>query len=90
MITYDPKVIQECAEQLYTKAESIVRNYSILGFVIVGIVSIVQQHNLIPSLIGAIAGGFIGFNFGTEKAFQYKLQAQTALCQVEIESNSKK
>ena len=89
MITYDPKIIQEFADRLYAKAKSIVRNYSIVGILLLGFGGLASQNPII-ALIGAILGGLIGYAIGTEKAFQYRLQAQTALCQVEIESNSQK
>lgn len=40
--------------------------------------------------LGAVVAGLIGYAIGTEKAFQLKLQAQTALCQVKIEENTRK
>jgi hypothetical protein len=39
-------------------------------------------------LVGAIVGGGIGYVIGDARAFGYKLQAQTALCQVEIQRNT--
>ena len=39
-------------------------------------------------LAGAIIGGVIGFVIGDARSFGYKLQAQAALCQVEIERNT--
>jgi hypothetical protein len=38
---------------------------------------------------GALTFGLLGFWNGTNKAFAMKLQAQTALCQVKIEENTK-
>jgi hypothetical protein len=39
--------------------------------------------------IGAILGGAMGYAIGTEKAFTLRLQAQVALCQVQIEANTR-
>jgi len=40
-------------------------------------------------LLGAILFGLLGFWLGRERAFQLKLQAQTALCQAKIEENTR-
>ncbi|MBI4872531.1 MAG: hypothetical protein HY814_13305 [Candidatus Riflebacteria bacterium] len=41
------------------------------------------------SLIGAVIGGKLGYHLGQEWAFWLRLTAQFALCQVEIEKNTK-
>jgi hypothetical protein len=41
------------------------------------------------TLLGILAFGLLGFWIGSNKAFVLKLQAQTALCQVKIEENTK-
>jgi hypothetical protein len=89
MITYDPKVIQECADSLYSRAESAVIGLTIVGF-LVGFVVAFLSHELLYSLGAAFIGGFAGYLFGKDKATQFRLQAQQALCLVEIESNSQK
>jgi hypothetical protein len=38
-------------------------------------------------ILGILAGGYLGFLIGTARSFGYKLQAQSALCQVEIQRN---
>jgi hypothetical protein len=86
--TYDPNVIQEFADRLYTKAKSIIRSYTILGVILLGFGGLTTQQPVL-GLVGAVIGGAIGYIMGKEKAFSYKLQAQTALCQVQIEINSK-
>jgi len=40
-------------------------------------------------LAGAIILGFLGFLGGQQRAFMLKLQAQTALCQLKIEENTR-
>lgn len=86
---YDPKVIVEFASKLYSRARSVVLTYTILG-VLVGAGAGGALGKGIGALIGAIIGGAVGYSIGSERAFQYRLQAQTALCQVQIESNSRK
>ena len=41
------------------------------------------------TIIGVVLGGAIGYVWGTQRAFILKLQAQTALCQVRIEENTR-
>lgn len=86
-VTYDPVVIQEFAERLYSKANNIIRSYTISGVLLLGFAGLLTQEPIV-GLIGAVLGGFVGYSMGKEKAFAYKLQAQTALCQVQIEINS--
>lgn len=40
------------------------------------------------ALIGLLVGAGIGFALGQERAFKLKLEAQVALCQVQIEKNT--
>lgn len=44
---------------------------------------------LIACFMGALVFGLIGFMAGRERAFLLRLQAQTALCQVKIEENTR-
>ena len=97
MVAYDPKVIQSFADELYRIASRVVLmttlKYGLIGAVIgafagVGMGGIQSSSTVFGAVvIGAIAA-FIGKGAGEEKAFAYKLQAQTALCQVQIESNT--
>lgn len=87
-VTYEPNVIQEFSGRLYAKAKNIILSYTILGIIILGFAGIATQQPIFGA-IGAVIGGLIGYSMGKEKAFQYKLQAQTALCQVKIEENSR-
>lgn len=87
-VEYDPKIIQEFSDRLYAKANSIIRSYAIVGVLLLGIGGLATQEPMF-GLIVAVLGGVIGYMLGKEKAFSYKLQAQTALCQVQIETNSR-
>lgn len=92
MATYDPKVISEFADRLYTRANAVIRNFTIFG-VLVGLVvgaSLAKTQSIWVVLLPIVIGGVIGYMLGKEKAFLYKLQAQTALCQVKIEQNTSK
>ena len=84
---YDPAVIQEFANRLYAKAGGIIRSYTILGVMLLGFAGLATGEPILGA-VGAVIGGVVGYSMGKEKAFAHKLQAQTALCQVQIEKNS--
>ena len=97
---YDPNIIQTFADALYARAASIVATCTICG-TLFGIVPLVivsitganksGESGLIFFLILiALLGGLIGFRIGKAKAFDLKLKAQEALCQVQIEKNTRK
>ena len=84
---YDEKVIKEFAVRLYSIAEYVIMKYCILGIIIVAAPA-GGMGGAGSGIIGAIIGGAIGYFIGSEKAFGLKLQAQTALCQAQIERNT--
>ena len=98
MVTYDPKIIRSFAEELYRLAGRVVLmtilKYGLVGAVIGafagGGIGGMEGSSILVGvvIVGAIAG-FIGKGVGEEKSFAFKLQAQTALCQVQIEENTK-
>jgi uncharacterized membrane protein len=92
-VSYDPEVIRKHAEKLYKKAESIVTTYTLFGFFVGLIVGAVlgesQSLQMGYAFLSGCIVGIICYHIATEKAFSYKLQAQMALCQVEIEKNSR-
>lgn len=93
---YDPSVIQKFADRLYAQADRIVYTYMFVGF-IVGFVgggvfgtSISGRDALITW--GVVVGTILAVPFtmaGFARGDALRLQAQTALCQVQIESNSR-
>ncbi len=85
---YDPSVIQEFADRLYSKANGIIRSYTLLGIIILGFAGLATGEPILGA-VGAVIGAVIGCSMGKEKAFSHKLQAQTALCQVQTEVNSR-
>ena len=99
-VDYEPHVIEEFASSLYRKALSASRGSTVvgvfLGAAFGGIpLTSLGAHWPIPHafgfatmLVGAIAGGLVGHVIGEARAFGYKLQAQAALCQVEIQRNT--
>jgi len=46
--------------------------------------------SLMGSLLGAMISGLGGYIAGRERAFRLKLQAQTVLCQLKVEENTRR
>jgi hypothetical protein len=101
MPSYDPKVIQVFAGDLYAKAASIVLSNTIVAGVVGaaigggGGMAVVGQNGpggiaLVAALIFGLLGAAMGYSAGQQKAASLRLQAQTALCQVAIEHNTRR
>lgn len=94
-IAYDPGVIREFAGRLYRQARSVIVTSTLLGVLGGGILGALTA-NLAGfrgdmrsfALLGIVVGGVWGFLRGRERAFKLKLEAQIALCQVQIEKNT--
>jgi len=84
MASYDPSIIQKYANRLYSNANAII----VLSALMTGLVGAgfgaVGGYALEAGLLGAVLGVLIG----TSLAFNLKLKAQLALCQMRIESNT--
>jgi hypothetical protein len=99
-VDYDPQVIERFATSLYRKSISSQRGSVAVGVLLGACFGGIPLTSLgaawpIPHtfgfatlLAGAIAGGIIGYVIGDARSFGYKLQAQAALCQVEIQRNT--
>lgn len=97
---YDPRVIEQFAAKLYRKASAFVAGSAIVGGAVGGAFGAVPLTSLgaawpIPSifgfattLIGIGAGTLVGYVIGDTRSFGYRLQAQTALCQLQTERNT--
>lgn len=85
---YDSKIIQLYAEKLYTQAVFGQIFYTLVGFFIPVIFGAFSENLEIGFFIGVLLG-FGGFFLSRERAFQLKLQAQIALCQMQIEMNTR-
>lgn len=98
--SYDPLVIERFAEKLYRKASAFVAGSVVIGCALGAGFGAVPLTSLgdawpIPStfgvatlLLGAICGGVVGYVIGDTRSFGYRLQAQAALCQLQIERNT--
>lgn len=95
---YDPALLQDFADQLYSKARWVLARAAILGFVAGWVADLVvfslahiastahasSSGQWILPLIGLV----VGYVYGSGKAFQLKLEAQRTLCQLQIERNT--
>jgi hypothetical protein len=97
---YDPTVIERFAERLYEKARSFVVGSVVVGAALGAAFGAIPLTPIgeswpIPAifgfatlLVGGIIGGMCGYVIGDTRAFGYRLQAQTALLQLQIERNT--
>jgi hypothetical protein len=93
---YDPSIIRQFADRLYAQADMIMYRYAVYGFVIGGTagcgLSLIANNRdspLIPAMVVGLILGALAAAIGRERGFTLRLQAQTALCQVQIEANSR-
>lgn len=84
MTHYDPKVIQTYANRLYTNANAIIvlvgLVFGLFGFA----VGTAGDFQLVAGAVGLLVGVLVGMSL----AFNLKLKAQLALCQMRIEANT--
>jgi hypothetical protein len=91
MVTYDAELLYEFADRLYARANQAIVTSVLMGIVIGGGGGYLMNRQLDRyAAIGAALAGLVGYVVGSERAFQLKLQAQTALCQVKMEENTRK
>ncbi|MCP3102333.1 hypothetical protein LZ198_26020 [Myxococcus sp. K15C18031901] len=92
-IQYDPSIIQSHAAALYAQASRIVFRSGATGFfvgVVGGVAAGRGEQGLVFACIGGLVGAFIGVSLARGRAFALQLQAQTALCHVAIETNTRR
>lgn len=96
---FDPEIIETFARRLYSQASRIVIRYALLYALLGGAFSAPVYYylpaalatNFGPVIVAAIVVLFalVGASVGNEKAFMIRLQAQMALCYVQIERNTR-
>ncbi len=91
---FKSEIIEEFADRLYKEASHTISSY-IFGYAVVlmviGALFAFSKGGGWPIvLLTGIIGATIGYYHGKEKAFQLRLQAQTALCQLQIEKNTRR
>lgn len=96
-ISYDETVIQAFAARLYRRAAVMAPLYTViggvLGFGAVFVSSSLGKVHLPSPGVTVFCGGIgalLGYAVGSERAFTLRLMAQTALCQVAIEHNTRR
>jgi len=94
MVQYDSNIIQQMADGLYRQARWMEFNSAMLGAFVGGAafaggaVAADIDMAAIAGAAGVLFGAIGGFSRGRAKAFTLRLQAQTALCQMQIERNT--
>lgn len=94
MILYDPNIIHRHAKSLYDRAQRITIVYG-LGFGLLGLFGGAGLGSTLGDLGGGLAFFFagllaaLGALVGHARGFELRLQAQLALCQVQIELNGR-
>jgi hypothetical protein len=99
-LNYEPRVIEAHARRLNRRADSMGVTSAIIGAVIGGFFGAVPLTSLgeqwpIPSqfgfgslLAGVLIGALTGYVIGDARSFGYRLQAQSSLCQLNLERNT--
>ena len=94
---YDPKIIERFADQLLRKADTVRVGFAVGGGIFgvcVGAVPLTPLKSVwgVPPgfgvatiIVGALLGILVGYVIGEGRAFRYRVQAQSAIFQLEIE-----
>lgn len=100
-VVYDAVLTQSLANRLYSQARFVVVKYTVIGavlfsgifyFAAFAVNSSSYIFGLAPTKslgVGLLIGVVCGFILGQKKSYQLNLAAQLALCQVQIEKNTR-
>ena len=93
-VRYDEAIIVSFAERLYRSAARTIVTSTVAGFLL-GASPAAYWYSTRSSvtpvfIVTAVVGILIGFLIGQELAFKLRLLAQTALCQAQIERNTRR
>src|SRR5437762_1500903 len=90
---YDPSVIDEMAESLYSSASFVEWFYAIIGGVVGGSVFFVMSRGIDAQwplvILGICLIGLLGFWVGHQRATMLRLFAQLMLGHAQIEENTR-
>jgi hypothetical protein len=95
---YDTDVIQQQADDLYSRAkwmEAVTAlRYGVITFVVVALGSFIipksnPQAGFVLAIFAALFGALVGAYNGRAQGFHLRLQAQKLLCQRQIELNTR-
>jgi hypothetical protein len=93
-VQYESNIIRAHAEALYDQARGIVFMSGLIGFILGGIGGAMLDGAMnggpMGKIVLALLVMYIGIRHGRGRAFVLQLQAQTALCQVAIEANTRR
>ena len=94
-VAYDPALIKEFAQRLYRQAGMVILTSTAVGTFLGAIAGAagagmagLRGNVGTLALLGIAIGAMAGYLRGRDRAFTLKLEAQTALCQVQIEHNT--
>ena len=96
-VVYDGTIIYAFAARLYARANTVTARYTLLGIGFGLSLGYVVASRLGEGAVGrmpyealsTLLFGGSGFSVGRDRAFALRLQAQTALCQLKIEENTR-
>jgi tetrahydromethanopterin S-methyltransferase subunit C len=96
---YDPVAAKNLANRLYAEAEAAVITYTVIGagffaiiFYFATTAAVYPFSTFAPNKslgIGLLLGVVLGFIVGQRKSYRLMLAAQLALCQIQIEINTR-
>jgi hypothetical protein len=90
---YDPTEAQEIVDQLQKRAAAAPITYTWYGVAIGGLGAalwFISMRWIVFSVSGAVLGGIIGFRLGQSHALTLRTRAQSLLCQMKVEENTRK
>jgi hypothetical protein len=91
MPTYDPNEAQELVIRLQKRAAAVMIYFPVQGAALgAGTMFFLSRGNNVLVTAGALLGGILGFNLARMRSLALKVQAQSLLCQVKIEENTRK
>jgi hypothetical protein len=89
-IRYEPQIIENFAVSLYRAAKIILILFTLIGVLGGGLGAYILVGEIITWIIGGgVLLGLIFLGIAWQTAFRLKLRAQLALCQVQIEENTR-
>lgn len=88
-IMYEPQIIENFAISLYRAAKITLVLFTLIGILGGGVGAYVLGGEIVWAVGGAVLLGLILFGIAWQIAFRLKLRAQLALCQVQIEENTR-
>jgi len=96
-VYYDPEIIQTAANKYYNAATTIIMLSSLFGLILGAVIGLaiihfvksISPNEMLVFLVSCLVCFFIGYANGNDRAFRLKYEAQKALCQVQIEKNTR-